>query len=170
MTDAATTTVTEATADDAGAFAAFFWEAWQQAGPNAPGFAGATDEIIRELTTQAAIVERLGGPDRRMFLARSGSRVVGFSATTRIDDATVELAGIIVLQSLLGQGIGTALVAETVTGCRDEGYRRMIVRTESDNQRALDFYESHGFTRTEQGTEDVDGLAVAVWELELPLR
>ena len=75
-TDAAATTVAEATADDAGAFAAFFWEAWQQAGPNAPGFAGATDEIIRELTTQAAIVERLGGPDRRMFLARSGSRVV----------------------------------------------------------------------------------------------
>jgi len=76
-------TVAEATADDAGAFAAFFWEAWQQAGPEAPGFSGATDDIIRELTTQAAIVERLGGPDRRMFLAWVSQRVAGFSATTR---------------------------------------------------------------------------------------
>lgn len=158
-------TVTEATAADAGAFAAFFWEAWQQAGPNAPGFAGATDEIVRELTTQAAIVERLGGPDRRMFLARSGGRVVGFAATTRINDATVELAGIIVLQSLLGHGIGTVLVTETVASCRNTGYQRMVVKTETDNQRALDFYESHGFARTEQSTEDVDGESVPVWRL-----
>ncbi len=168
--DASPITVAEATADDAGAFAAFFWEAWQQAGPDAPGFAGATDEVIRELTTQAAIVERLGGPDRRMFLARSGGRVVGFSATTRIDEATVELAGIMVLQSLLGHGIGTALVAATVASCHDAGYQKMIVKTEADNERALDFYELHEFTRTEQGTQDVDGLAVAVWELERPLR
>ena len=75
--DVGTVTVTEATAADAGAVAAFFWEAWQQAGPNAPGFVGATDEIIGELTTQAAIVERLRGPDRRMFLARSGRHVDG---------------------------------------------------------------------------------------------
>ena len=165
MRDAGTTTVTEATAADAGAFAAFFWEAWQQAGPNAPGFVGATDEIIRELTTQAAIVERLGGPDRRMFLARLGERVVGFSATNRIDDTTVELAGIIVLQSLLGHGIGTELVAETVASCHDAGYQRLIVKTEADNQRALGFYESHGFVRTDQSTEIVDGQPVPVWQL-----
>jgi ribosomal protein S18 acetylase RimI-like enzyme len=162
--------VREASSDDAGAFAAFFWEAWQQAGPAAPGFAGATDQIIRELTTRAAIVERLGGPDRRMFLAWSGERVIGFSATTRIDEGAVELAGIIVLQSALGRGIGSALVAATASKCRSEGYQRMMVKTEADNQRALGFYESHGFTRIEQVTEDVDGLAVEVWELDRPLR
>jgi ribosomal protein S18 acetylase RimI-like enzyme len=158
--------VTEASAADAGAFAAFLWEAWHQVGPDAPGFVGTTDELIRELTTRAAIVDRLGGPDRRMFLAWSGNRVVGFSATTRIDAATVELAGIIVLQSLLGHGIGKALVTATVASCRNEGYRRMIVQTETDNQRAIDFYETQGFTRIEQRTEEVDGLTVPVWDLE----
>ena len=162
-------TVTEATADDAGAFAAFFWEAWQQAGPTAPGFAGATDEVIRELTTRAAIVERLGGPDRRMFLAWSGGRVIGFAATTRIDDETVELAGIIVLQSMLGRGIGSSLVEATTPACRNEGYRRIIVRTEADNDRALGFYEGQGFTRSQETTEDVEGTSIAVWELERDL-
>lgn len=162
-------TVTEATADDAGAFAAFFWEAWQEAGPTAPGFAGATDEVIRELTTRAAIVERLGGPDRRMFLAWSGGRVIGFAATTRIDDETVELAGIIVLQSMLGRGIGSALVAATTPACRNEGYQRMLVRTETVNERAVGFYESQGFVRVRVTTEDVDGTLIDVWELEQAL-
>jgi len=163
-------TVTEASAPDAGAFSAFLWEAWQQVGPGAPGFTGATDELIRDLTTRAAIVERLGGPDRRMFLARSGNRVVGFSATTRIDAATVELAGIIVLQSMLGHGIGNTLVTATVAACDEEGYQRMIVRTETDNQRAIRFYETQGFTRIEQRTVDVDGLTVPVWDLERSLE
>jgi len=162
-------TVTEATPDDAGAFAAFFWEAWQQAGPEAPGFAGASDEVIRTLTTRAAIVERLGGPDRRLFLAWVGQRVVGFSATTRIDDGSVELAGIIVLQSMIGIGVGTALVTETVASCRREGYRRMVVKTESDNDRALIFYEAKDFTRSRETSEDVDGTPVTVWELERSL-
>ena len=75
------------------------------------------------------------------------------------------------VRSLLGQGIGTALVAETVTGCRDEGYRRMIFRSESDNQRALDFYEyAQGWPASSRVPRTSDGLAVAVWELELPLR
>jgi ribosomal protein S18 acetylase RimI-like enzyme len=162
-------TVAEATADDAGAFAAFFWEAWQQAGPAAPGFAGATDEVIRELTTQSAIVERLGGPDRRMFLAWVGQRVVGFSATTRIDNDNVELAGIIVLQSTIGRGIGTALVAETVASCRAAGYHRMIVKTETDNKQALGFYEGLGFTPLRTTEEDAGGVTVDVWELERSL-
>lgn len=161
--------VTEGSAADAGAFAAFLWEAWQQVGPDAPGFAGATDELIRELTTRAAIVERLGGPDRRMFLARSDNRVVGFTATARMDTATVELAGIIVLQSSLGHGIGNALVAATVAECQEEGYQRMIVRTEADNQRAIRFYETQGFTRIEQRAVDVDDLTVPVWDLERSL-
>jgi ribosomal protein S18 acetylase RimI-like enzyme len=162
--------VTEASATDAGAFAAFLWEAWQQSGPEAPGFVGATDELIRELTTRAAIVERLGGPDRRMFLARLGNRVVGFSATARIDAATVELAGIIVLQSLLGHGIGNTLVTAAVAACQEQGYRRMIVKTETDNQRAIRFYEAQGFTRIEQRTEGVNGLTVPVWDLERSLE
>ena len=56
-------------------------------------------------------------------------------------------------------------MAETVASLHDAGYQRMIVKTETNNQRALDFYESHGFARTEQSTEDVAGESVPVWQL-----
>jgi len=155
----------EATERDVAAFATFFQQAWQEAGPDAPGFAGATEEVVRELTTREAILERIGGPDRRMFLARQGGRVVGFSATRRIDEATVELAGVIVLQSIVGRGIGTPLVEQAVEVATDEGYARMVVRTETTNDRALRFYQARGFTPTGSMTELVEGKPVEVWEL-----
>lgn len=157
--------MTEAGAGDVAAFAAFFRDAWQQAGPGALGFAGASDEVIAELTAPAAVLERIGGPDRRMFLAWEGGRVVGFAATRRMDAATVELAGIIVLQTMSGRGFGTRLVEEAVGAARGEGYRTMIVRTETANEPARSFYERCGFTLTGSATELVEGNAVEVWEL-----
>ncbi len=79
--------VTEATQDDVAAFAAFFWEAWREAGPDAPGFAGATDDVITELTTPEAIRQRIGGPERRMFLAwetSAGSAFLPRDASTQM--------------------------------------------------------------------------------------
>lgn len=163
--DADRVVVCEATERDVAAFATFFREAWQEAGPDAPGFAGATEEVIRELTTREAILERIGGPDRRMFLARQGGRVVGFSATKRIDDVTAELAGVVVLQSIVGRGIGTPLVERAVQVAADDGCVRMVVRTETTNDRALRFYQARGFTLTGSMTELVEDEPVEVWEL-----
>jgi len=158
-------TVTEATHGDIAAFATFFREAWRQAGPDAPGFAGASDEVIAELTTPEAVRKRIGGPDRRMFLAWEAEQVVGFAATKRIASATVELTGIIVLETVSGGGVGSTLVEEALGSARGEGYRKMIVRTETTNDRARGFYERLGFTLTGSSTEQVEGNAVEVWEL-----
>jgi hypothetical protein len=81
--------VREAFEVDVDAFAEFFVAAWRQSGPDAPGFVGATDEVIAELTTRDAVRERIGGPDRRMFLAWADDCVVGFAATKRINVDTV---------------------------------------------------------------------------------
>lgn len=162
---AAEVLVTEAAYDDVGAFASFFWTAWRQAGPDAPGFAGASDEVIAELTTTEAIQQRIGGPERRMFLAWEDQRVVGFAATKRIDADTVELAGIIVLEDASGMGVGTQLVEGAVLAAGNEGYRTMIVRTEIGNLRAQTFYEGLMFTLVGRGVEHVEGSGVEVWEL-----
>jgi GNAT superfamily N-acetyltransferase len=157
--------VIEAGTGDVPAVAQFFWRAWEEAGPEAPGFAGASEEVIRQLTDPEVLLARIGGPDRRMFLAWEGDRVIGFSATRRLQGETVELAGVVVLQSLVGGGVGTPLVEKAVRVAADEGYRRMIVRTETTNDRALHFYQSRGFSRTHQTTELVEGEAVEAWEL-----
>ncbi|NIR38079.1 MAG: GNAT family N-acetyltransferase, partial [Actinobacteria bacterium] len=128
--------IAEATETDVTAFADFLRTAWREAGPEAPGFAGGTDAVIAQLTTPEAISARIGGPRRRMYLAWDGNSVVGFSATTHMDDATIELAGVIVLARAAGRGIGTRLVAAAVAAAATHGYGRMIVRTEVTNDRA----------------------------------
>jgi ribosomal protein S18 acetylase RimI-like enzyme len=161
--------VREATEGDGDAFAEFFVAAWREAGPDASGFTGASEETIAELTAPAAFRARIGGPERRMFLAWESDGVVGFSATRRIDEASVELAGIIVLESRAGLGIGTALVDLAMAGARDEGYRHMVVKTETTNDRARAFYEARGFAVGGVETEHVDDVAVEVWRLSRPL-
>ncbi|MFH1103406.1 MAG: GNAT family N-acetyltransferase [Actinomycetota bacterium] len=157
--------IAEATPGDVDDLRAFFWEAWAQAGPDAPGWAGADDEVMGELTAPDAILARLGGPDRRMFLTRRDGRVAGFAATRRIDPATVELAGVIVLQSLIGQGVGSGLVDGAIAGAVGDGYRQVVVRTEADNDRARAFYRRHGFVEVAGAVEAVEGVGAVLVEL-----
>ncbi len=152
------------------AIAAFFREAWGMTGPGAPGWAGADEEVIDFLTTPENLRERIGGPDRRMYLAVTGRRVVGFAATPRAGAGPAELAGIVVLQEMVGQGIGTPLLEAALDGLRADGADSVFVRTEADNDRALDFYRSCGFGDERELSEDVEGTEVVVTELRRSIR
>jgi len=157
--------VVEAGGADVAAIASFFWAAWRTSGPDAPGWAGASEDVIAELTTPEAIWARIGGPERRMFLAWDESRVVAFAATRSEDEETVELVGIIVLQDMLGHGIGTPLLQSAVEWAAEAGFRRMLVKTEATNERALGFYRSRGFTDSRMLVEDVEGAPIELSEL-----
>jgi ribosomal protein S18 acetylase RimI-like enzyme len=157
--------ITEAGPADAAAAGAFVRELWEAAGPDAPGLTGATDEVIAAISRPEEIRLRLGGPERRIFLARRDGRIVGFAATRRLDGATCELAGIMVHPGHRG-GVGTPLLDAATATVAAEGSRRMIVHTETDNEGALAFYEHHGFRRAGTGTDEVDGTGVPVVILE----
>jgi ribosomal protein S18 acetylase RimI-like enzyme len=161
--------VREATTDDVAAIAEFFQEAWRQAGPEAPGFAGATKEVIAEIAAPEAIAARLGGPQRRMFIAWVDDRVVGFAATRHLMGEAIELAGVIVLRSLIGGGVGSALFRAAADSARENEYRKMTVSTETGNKRALRFYERCGFTIVGTSTTDAAGTDIEVWNLEMEL-
>jgi ribosomal protein S18 acetylase RimI-like enzyme len=161
--------VTEAGVDDVAAVSALIREAWREAGPGAPGFSGATDEVIAEVSAPAAIEARIGGPERRMFLARRRGRVVGFSASRRLTSETVELAGAVVLQSMVGLGIGRPLVEAAIESARSHGFTRMTVSTEVDNERALGFYRALGFNAAGTGETDVGETDIEIQYLELLL-
>lgn len=164
-----TTSVREAAGEDAVAFAAFLLEAWRQAGPDAPGFTGADEATIRQLGEPEEFAARVAGPDRRMFLAWDEGDVVGFAATRRVDARQVELSGIVVLASHAGRGVGTSLVGAAFDAARREGYREMIVKTETDNQGARRFYERLGFIETRVDHEVVDGTTFEVCVLSTAL-
>ena len=159
----------EATESHIPAIAVFFREAWNMIGPDAPGWAGADPDVIEHLTRPDKLKERIGGPERRMFLAVADQRIVAFAATRWSGEGTAELAGIIVLQEMVGQGIGTPLLQVAIERLRADGASSVFVRTEVDNERALGFYRSRGFSDERNLTEDVEGTEVAVIELWRPI-
>ncbi len=160
--------ITEATVLDADDIGRFIRSLWDAAGPSAPGMTGATEEVIAEISGRDAIAARLGGPRRKLFIARRAGEIVGFSATRRIDDRTVELAGIMVHPDHQG-GIGRPLLERAARTARSDGCVSMRVQTESDNAGALGFYRSAGFVPLRKTTRDVEGTPVEVWELQLEL-
>lgn len=161
--------VRQASTSDAAAIAAFLQEAWRQYGPDAEGFAGATDEAIAEISDVRAIRNHLGGRDRRMFVAEDGGRVVGFAATREEEPGVAELAGVTVLRTSAGRGLGPRLVAAAIDQATVDGYSSMVVRTETTNRVARKLYEVCGFVTRSDTIEYVDDRPVEVWELTRPL-
>jgi len=155
---------------DAAAFAHFLREAWQESGPDAPGFAGATDEVIDQITHLEAVEERIEADGRTMHLALEDGAVIGFAATRRIDEGAIELAGIIIRRAHAGRGVGTSLITASIEAASDQGFTTMIVRTEADNDLARAFYGKLGFGNPVPAEEFVDGEAIEVVEMARPLR
>jgi ribosomal protein S18 acetylase RimI-like enzyme len=161
--------VVEATLADVEKLQGFIHKAWKEAGPRALGFSGATEETIREISSEEFLRDRLSDPRVKIFVTEEGEDVTAFAATRRIDESTLELSGIIVLESATGRGIGTKLLEGVKSWAVEKGYRGILVKTEANNQRAIDFYERMGFLQVGEATENVEGTEVRLVSLQLTL-
>lgn len=155
--------IAEATDGDIAAIAAFFHDAWAAVGVGAPGWSGATDEVIAEITRPEALRQRIGGPVHRMFLAWMYDRVLGFAATRVLDADTIELSGIVIHPDAVGGGIGSRLLAAVLEATSGS---RLQVSTEADNDRALGFYRHHGFVEIGRSMLDLATGPVSIVSLE----
>ena len=148
----------------------FFLQAWKEAGSGALGFTGATEESINEIASEEFLKERLSNPDVQIYIVEDRGRVLGFAATRKIDENTIELSGIIVLESAAGIGIGTQLIEKVISSARQVGFRKIVVKTEVLNKRAISFYKKMGLAEVSKTTENVEGTSVDVVVLEIPLQ
>lgn len=115
-----------------------------------------------------ALAERLEGirsdDDVVYLVAVDGDRVVGYAQFRCGDRFPDHLEGDAYLQSLYvrperwGEGIGGDLLAEGIARL-PSGSRRLVLSVFSDNDRAKDFYEAHGFERTGEGSFEIDDTA-----------
>ena len=96
--------------------------------------------------------------------------MVGFSSNKRVNVNLVELSGIVVLESLTGEGIGSRLLDAALMVAASDGYEKMVVRTEVWNERAIRFYELNGFVSVGKETMDVNDAKVRVLVLERVLN
>ena len=158
------------TVRDVKAIRAFFLAAWRQAGPEALGWAGATENNIQEISSEGFISSLLSKPEAKVFAFSQDGRIVGIAVNRKMDESTVELAGIIVQQDTVGKGIGTALLKSAIASAKEQGFLSMRVNTETNNQNAISFYRKNGFTELGMAEEEVDGKPVKVVNLTLSLK
>lgn len=143
-------------------------EAYSQAGPEALGWAGASDAAIDELTSEQVIngiMER-----EKIYLARDSGKVMGFASWHGIGrSGLAELSGVIVLEEQKGRGIGSLLVEKVLDDAREAGYSSIGVKTEEYNAPAISFYRKCGFAFVKTLDETVDAKKIRCLYLERSL-
>jgi ribosomal protein S18 acetylase RimI-like enzyme len=88
---------------------------------------------------------------------------------TKVNDDIIELSGIIVLESMIGHGVGTALLRSVIAGATSDGTKHLVVKTERTNTRAIQFYQNHGFCFHKEATMTINEKSVELVILELTL-
>jgi ribosomal protein S18 acetylase RimI-like enzyme len=151
------TSVIDATATDVPRLSVFLRSAWAEAGPGALGWTGASAASVEEIASEAFLKGLLADAKTKVFAAVDEDRVIGIAVLRHLAEAEDELAGIILVESRTGRGIGRALLEAALERAQKNGTKEMVVRTEASNGRAIRFYQKLGFAIAGRGWEDVQG-------------
>ena len=65
----------------------------------------------------------------------------------RRNSSVARITSIAVRPAYRGQGIGTVLVSQAENLARARGLKKLNLEVRQDNQKAISFYEGHGYTR-----------------------
>lgn len=95
--------------------------------------------------------------------------MIGFSSVEEVESSLLELSGIIVMESWTGRGVGGKLLDYVIDFAHVKGYKEIIVKTEKENQRALNFYKGKGFIELKIFTENIECKNVLLVELRKTL-
>jgi ribosomal protein S18 acetylase RimI-like enzyme len=155
--------------DQIRALGKFVLEAWKRAGPQALGWTGATEDTIHDIASEESLMRMASDPKLKFFACEENGEIKGFAANRVQDASTIELAGIIVRDDLLGKGIGSLLISKCIESARDAGFSGMVVKTEASNERAISFYVKRGFVRLGNAVETVENSKVDLSTLRLVL-
>lgn len=104
--------------------------------------------------TPAQFRRELEDPRSTFLLAELAGRTVGYAKLLRgevpacvTEPAAIELSRLYVDQSVLGAGIGAALLQHCFTLARNTGHRAIFLGVWEHNPRAQAFYRKWGFAR-----------------------
>ena len=158
--------VRRAGSNDSNSLSTFFIEVWKEAGPGALGFTGATEESITKISSEAFLKKVLTDSATPIIIAENAGKVIGFSSLRMIDRNRAELSGIVVRENFTGKGIGSHLFEKAKEVAIDAGCEKIVVKTESVNNRAISFYKKLGFWEIGIVDEVVEGSRVKLMVLE----
>ncbi|OZB92805.1 GNAT family N-acetyltransferase [Paenibacillus sp. XY044] len=89
--------------------------------------------------------EYIGSPDRAVYLAMAGDRVVGRIMLARNWNRYAFIEDLRVDRNVRGHGIGRKLIEQAVHWAKSGDMPGLMLETQNNNVRACQFYESCGF-------------------------
>jgi ribosomal protein S18 acetylase RimI-like enzyme len=107
------------------------------------------DESFREEKVRAELLD----PSAECMLIFDRDRCVGFARLRRsanpdgIDGRAIEIERIYADKDYIGNGVGAKLMHECIRRAKDAGFEMIWLGVWEFNQRAIRFYEKHGFEK-----------------------
>lgn len=101
--------------------------------------------------TEETILARLAS--MQIFVAAAGDRIVGTIACSAQGANEGHLRGMAVLPEWLGRGVAEQLLRAAEAELRQQGCSQITLDTTEPLQRAMCFYEKHGYRRTGKITD-----------------
>ena len=88
-----------------------------------------------------------------VYLAETGDQVVGFligsiypeDCVSNVKGKTAELENMFIAKQYRNLGIGSMLEDAFIKWCKQQGVKRIVVTTETNNQDAISFYNKLGY-------------------------
>lgn len=150
-------------------------QSWLETYPN--NALGITEEIVRNSIfgeQNEKIADRIERYARRIetkdehnhsaFVARQDNKIVGLSLPYVEPGGRHRLGAFYVLESAWGQGVGSQLLSKALDW---HGSNDVYLLVATYNERAIRFYEKHGFHRTGAESEEIFTKDVKMPEFEM---
>ncbi len=83
-----------------------------------------------------------------LLVARHGTQVVGWCRVFPTDAHEEGEVGIGLLAPYRNQGLGTTMLQRIIAWSRERGYKRLVLYTREDNERAIHVFQRCGFRMT----------------------
>jgi len=109
------------------------------------------DAYLDTILTEETFATRLAS--MRVFVAVAGDQIVGTIACARQNADEGHLRGMAVLPEWLGRGIAEKLLRAAEAELARQGCSRITLDTTEPLQRAMRFYEKHGYRRSGRTTD-----------------
>jgi len=115
------------------------------------------EKFMNEQFTFDALVQEVHSPENIFLIAEIGNEVAGYARMREsapppsLDELpSIEIARIYALKSMIGKGVGNALMKRCVEVAFEMGKRVIWLGVWEENQRAIQFYGRWGFEKFDE--------------------
>ena len=91
-----------------------------------------------------------GDGGEKLWVVERAGVVAGSIAVTRSDEVRAQLRWYMLDESILGMGIGRELIENALTFAKTKDYKKMILWTVNEQEKAIGVYKKNGFVLVEE--------------------